>query len=152
MQRRNNRNSVDLELIDLLRANGRTSFRQMARVLKLSAPTVATRIRELQEVGVVAGFGPWIDYDRLGWRLLAFVTVETKGEGCEFVRSFAQHAAQVLECHRLFGERRFLLKVIAQSRADLESLVDRIAPYGEDIHTDIVASSPKPFDRDPLPR
>jgi Lrp/AsnC family transcriptional regulator, leucine-responsive regulatory protein len=49
--------------------------------------------------------------------------------------------SQVIECHRLTGERSYLLRVVATSAENLEELVDALSAYGN-LVTSIVLSSP----------
>ena len=43
--------------------------------------------------------------------------------------------------HRLTGSDSYILKIVAQSIAHLETLIDRFVPYGQ-ITTSLVLSSP----------
>ena len=47
---------IDKQIVNFLTLNGRTSNAEPARKIGLSAPSVAERIRRLEDIGVVAGF------------------------------------------------------------------------------------------------
>ena len=48
-------NDIDKQIVNLLSLDGRTSNAELARKIGLSAPSVAERIRRLEDIGVVAG-------------------------------------------------------------------------------------------------
>src|SRR3712207_9485480 len=50
------RSAVDQQLIDLLRANGRASYAELARRVGLSSPAVHERVGKLETAGVITGY------------------------------------------------------------------------------------------------
>ena len=83
-----------------------------------------------------------VDPAALGFTLSAFITVTTRSSsaGGRF-RDAVNEMPQVIECHRLTGERSYLLRVVATSAEDLEDLIDALTVYGNPV-TSIVLSSP----------
>jgi len=53
--------SKDFRLLGALYQNGRQSYRSLGRRVSLSAPAVRERLRRLERVGKLHGFGLWID-------------------------------------------------------------------------------------------
>jgi DNA-binding Lrp family transcriptional regulator len=47
---------TDRRLLELLREDARRSSRKLARMLGVSAPTVASRLRRLEQMGVIRGY------------------------------------------------------------------------------------------------
>jgi Lrp/AsnC family transcriptional regulator, leucine-responsive regulatory protein len=69
---------IDTRIIELLRSNGRATNQEIAKKLSLSAPTVSTRIRRLEEsrsLRVVAV----TDFSAHGFNMLAAVGVKVVG-------------------------------------------------------------------------
>ena len=68
-------NEVDSEILRLLRANGRMSWRDLGAAVGLSANAAADRVRRLRQAGVITGFVALVDPAAGGRRLEALVGV-----------------------------------------------------------------------------
>jgi DNA-binding Lrp family transcriptional regulator len=64
--------ALDMQVVELLRADARLSTRAIARELGVAAGTIADRVSRLEEAGVIRGYSATIDDSRLG-RPLGFV-------------------------------------------------------------------------------
>jgi Lrp/AsnC family leucine-responsive transcriptional regulator len=60
---------IDVQLATALSHNGRATFQELGALVRLSANTVADRVRRLQREGVIAGFSAVIDERALGKKL-----------------------------------------------------------------------------------
>lgn len=133
--------SVDDEILQHLQRDGRISIADLARAISMSPSSVAERVRRLTDLGVILGYAAVVDTAALGYPLTAFIRLRlTVGVGKSFY-DFLGQAPQVLEAHHLTGEDCFLLKVIATSMSDLESLADKLVTFGH-VTTNLVFSSP----------
>lgn len=47
---------IDRRILEILKSNARTSFREVSRRLGVSTPTVAARVRKLEDLGVIRGY------------------------------------------------------------------------------------------------
>ncbi|MBI4261853.1 MAG: Lrp/AsnC family transcriptional regulator [Actinobacteria bacterium] len=132
---------VSWRILEELQESARMSFTELARRVGLTAPAVADRVRRLEEAGVISGYRLEVDHARLGLPLKAFVRIRC-GEGkCADLGEFAGRLPEVLECHRITGTESYVLQAAVRDVAHLESLIDRLMPYGETT-TSIVLSSP----------
>ena len=68
-------NDIDKQIVNLLSLDGRTSNAELARKIGLSAPSVAERIRRLEDIGVVAGFSLKVEPKALGFPLAAYIRI-----------------------------------------------------------------------------
>lgn len=57
---------IDTAILESLFKDGRKSFRQISREIKVSTPTVKTRYQRLVDTGLVKGVFPTIDMDKIG--------------------------------------------------------------------------------------
>ena len=48
--------AIDAELLNILAANARVSIADLARSVRLSAPSVAERMKRLEEAGVIEAY------------------------------------------------------------------------------------------------
>jgi DNA-binding Lrp family transcriptional regulator len=78
----------DVNILNVLQENGRLSFRQISERVKVSVPTVSSKIGNLERMGVIKGYRAEVDPERLG-ELSAIVTVKARpSELAEVARSF----------------------------------------------------------------
>jgi Lrp/AsnC family transcriptional regulator, leucine-responsive regulatory protein len=56
---------IDARILRALQENARLSFRQLARRVGVSVPTVSTRVNSLERLGIVAGYHAAIDPEKL---------------------------------------------------------------------------------------
>jgi Lrp/AsnC family leucine-responsive transcriptional regulator len=134
--------TTDHRILATLQRNARLSVRELGRRVALSAPAVGRRLRRLEQEGAIRAYAAEVDPAALGFTLSAFVTVTTRSAHAGGrLREAVQEMSQVIECHRLTGERSYLLRVVATSAKNLEELVDALSAYGHPV-TSIVLSSP----------
>ena len=66
---------VDDALLRLLEKNSRTSTADLARALGMSAPSVAERMKRLEEGGVIRLFTVEVDPAALGYPLAVYIRI-----------------------------------------------------------------------------
>ena len=64
---------MDRELLSVVQADARLSFREVARRVGMSTPAVAERIRKLEAAGVITGYGAHVARRALGESIGAFL-------------------------------------------------------------------------------
>jgi len=145
---------IDYRIIELLQRDARTTQVQIASAVGLSQPSVADRIRKLEESGVVSGYVALVDARRLGKDIRAFIGVRISHPRHHdaFARRI-QTIPEVLECHRVAGLDSYLLKVVAKDTGALDDLISetlrRLAGVTR-THTTIVLSTVKETTEVPL--
>jgi Lrp/AsnC family leucine-responsive transcriptional regulator len=132
--------AVDWRLLAELQADGRLSFKELARRVHLSPPAVAERVRRLEQSGVITGYAARVDPARAGQPLLAFVQLRCSLGRCLLRTTTAEDFPELVEIHKLSGEHCTLLKARAASLGHLEGLVERLGEHGE-LRTHIVLST-----------
>jgi Lrp/AsnC family leucine-responsive transcriptional regulator len=137
----------DLLIVDLLQADGRATQQEIAKKVGLSQPSVADRIRKLEEARIILGYTARVDPRRLGHDITAYI-----GVSIEHPRHFEAFAERVLampgvlECHRVAGPESYLLKVRTQSTGTLDQILVeqlRTIPGVSSTHTTIVLATIK---------
>jgi Lrp/AsnC family leucine-responsive transcriptional regulator len=58
--------ALDRRIIDILRGDGRLSWRELAEQVHLSATSTADRVRRLERLGVISGYAAVVDPAALG--------------------------------------------------------------------------------------
>lgn len=116
--------ALDAQIVDLLQADARTTQQAIAHKVGLSQPSVAERIRKLEEAKVITGYTARVDPRKLGKDITAFIGVTI--EHPRFFESFAKKVMgldEVLECHRVAGEDSYVLKVRTEDTSALDLLL-----------------------------
>ena len=132
---------TDRRIITALLENARTSNAELARLVGLSAPSVADRIRRLEDAGVITGYEARIDPSALGLPLAAWLRIRPVPGRLHQVVDILQAMPEIAECDRVTGEDCFIARVHVRSVVDLERVIDRIIPYAM-TNTAIIQSSP----------
>ncbi len=133
--------AVDARIVALLADNARIATAELARSVGLSAPSVAERLRRLEDSGVIEGYMARIAPAAIGYPVSAWLRVRPVPGELKRVAEIIRSIPEITECDRITGEDCFLARVRVASVADLERLLDQLVPYAM-TNTAIVQSSP----------
>ncbi|MGH2842763.1 MAG: Lrp/AsnC family transcriptional regulator [Solirubrobacteraceae bacterium] len=119
--------TIDRDIINQLVVDARMTYQDLGRAVRLSANTVAERVRRLRDSGVISGYRAQVDLGRLGHGLhiVADIRLREGADRAEFERGLPD-VAQVVGAVRLTGEYDFLLDLACVDAADLEEVIDRL--------------------------
>jgi Lrp/AsnC family leucine-responsive transcriptional regulator len=132
---------IDRRLIEALNGDARLSVADLARLVGLSPPSVAERIRRLEEAGVIEGYTLKLDPSALGLALSAWLRIRPLPGELQTVADIVRSLPEIVQCDRITGEDCFLAKAHVSSVAELEKLIDKIIPHAM-TNTSIIQSSP----------
>jgi Lrp/AsnC family transcriptional regulator, leucine-responsive regulatory protein len=121
---------IDIQILDILQANGRIRRNDLADRIKLSVPSTSDRLRKLEESGYISGYTVILNSKKLGKDITAFITVSI--DSSKNYIKFLDHVAgldEILECHAITGEGSHLLKIRTENTAALEKLLSRIQSW-----------------------
>ena len=117
---------IDWQIISILQEDGKTTYGELAKRVGLSQAAAHERVKKLEARGVIAGYRAVVDADQLGYGVVAFVFVDNAAFDIPDFTDRLQSIPNVLECHAVAGEWSYLLKVRAESTADLERVLHQI--------------------------
>jgi len=135
--------ATDARILAALAADARISIAELARGVRLSAPSVAERVRRLEEADVITGYSARIDPAALGRPLAAWLRIRPIPGQLHKVAALLRDLPAIVECDRITGEDCFIARAHVRSVADLEALIDQVIPYAM-TNTSIIQSSPVP--------
>jgi Lrp/AsnC family transcriptional regulator, leucine-responsive regulatory protein len=140
---------IDIQLLAILQADGRTTNADLAKRVGLSPPSVLQRVRTLEKLGLVRGYHAILDPERLGLRIttLTMITLSLhQDQPIERFRKAIADIPEVLECYHVSGEFDFMLKIVVRDMREYEKLVreklSKIRGVGQ-IRTSFVLATPK---------
>ncbi|CCG05269.1 Lrp/AsnC family transcriptional regulator [Blastococcus saxobsidens] len=118
---------MDRQLIDLLRANGRASYAELARQVGLSSPAVHERVGKLETAGVITGYRAVVDPAAVGLMVTALVSViESDAVDDPGVQEELRELPAVEDCWRVAGSEGYVLKVRVTDIPALERTIDAL--------------------------
>ncbi|NKX54623.1 Lrp/AsnC family transcriptional regulator [Arthrobacter mobilis] len=119
--------SLDARIVTLFAEDPRMSVLEASRVLKVARATIQARLDKMQRAGVIAGWGPRISPEELGYVVKAYCSFAIRQEaGHDAVATALADIPEVLELHTVSGESDLLACVVARSNADLQRVLDEI--------------------------
>ncbi|HED04399.1 MAG TPA: Lrp/AsnC family transcriptional regulator [Candidatus Fraserbacteria bacterium] len=116
--------AIDLRLLEALQRDGRATYTELAQLVGLSPPSVAERIKKLEEQGVIRSYTAILDAKRLSLDITAFIAVSLSHPKHDpaFFREISRWG-EVLECHHVVGREDYLLKIKVRDTSALEDLI-----------------------------
>jgi Lrp/AsnC family leucine-responsive transcriptional regulator len=120
---------ADARILAALAGDARMSVAELARVVGLSAPSAAERVRRLEESGVIEGYAASINPSALGLTIAAWLRVRPVPGGLSTVANVLRTLPEIVECDRVTGEDCFVARAHVRSIEDLERLIDQIIPH-----------------------
>lgn len=71
--------NLDARLINSLLGNGRASLRSLGEQLDVSVTTVSNHLQDLEDEGVIEGYSPQVNYQKLGYDVTAVLQLKVEG-------------------------------------------------------------------------
>jgi DNA-binding Lrp family transcriptional regulator len=143
---------LDLEILRKLSDDARTGVVELSSALGISRNTVQSRVRRLEESGVLTGYQPRVDLAEAGLAVQAVVALEINQVGKATVVSGLARIPQVLEVHATTGREDLLVRVATATQAELQELVVHILAIPGVVHssTTLALTTPLPYRVIPL--
>jgi Lrp/AsnC family transcriptional regulator, leucine-responsive regulatory protein len=138
-----NIDETDFKLLEELQADARVSLAELGRRVGLSSPSVADRLRRLEDSGVILGYRAEVNPRALGYALGAVIRIRPHARQIPKVAELAADTPEVVECQRITGDDCFFMKLYVRDVEHLEEVLDRFTPFGQTT-TSVVQSAPFP--------
>ncbi|ALG83455.1 Lrp/AsnC family transcriptional regulator [Gordonia phthalatica] len=126
---------LDVELLKLLEKDARQGVAGLASTLGISRNTVQSRIRRLEEGGLIAGYRPQIDMTKAGLVVQAFLALETEQGSLTTIAEAVTKIPQVVEVHTVTGREDLLVRVATSTQPELLTLIEGIVGFSGVIHS-----------------
>ncbi|MFT4719658.1 MAG: DNA-binding Lrp family transcriptional regulator [Candidatus Azotimanducaceae bacterium] len=119
-------NYMDQQLISSLREDARRSTSEIARRLGVSRSTINSRIRRLEETGVILGYTVMFgdDYARRQVEAHVLIVVNQKLTGRTYLE--LRDLPQVNALYAVSGDYDLMAEIAAESTAEISQVLDRI--------------------------
>ncbi|QFI69109.1 Lrp/AsnC family transcriptional regulator [Sinorhizobium alkalisoli] len=120
---------IDIKILSELQKNGRMTYVELAELVNLSATPCLVRVKKLQSEGYIGGYSALINMGKLGQVLTVFAEITLRNHRQADIARFMsaiQNIEQVIECHIVSGDYDYLVKFVANSIGEYQSLMERL--------------------------
>jgi Lrp/AsnC family leucine-responsive transcriptional regulator len=105
---------TDRKILSILRSEGRLTVNELASRVGLSSSPCWSRVRHLEEIGVIKHYSAVIDHIAVGLKDLVFIEVTLDKHDDKVLARFGDALAripEVIEAHLVTGDYDYLVKV-----------------------------------------
>jgi Lrp/AsnC family transcriptional regulator, leucine-responsive regulatory protein len=128
---------LDIGILRLLQADGRTTYDLIAAQVGLSASAVLRRVKRLEDAGTIDRYVALVNPEKVGLGLTVYINVRLekhaeshKRNPMDLFRASVQTWPEVVECAALTGEMDYLLKlVVSDMRAYSRFIMDTLLKH-----------------------
>jgi DNA-binding Lrp family transcriptional regulator len=96
--------NLDRKLVNSLLGDGRASLRSLAEELDVSVTTVSNHLSDLEDQGIIQGYTPKVDYDKLGYDVTAILQLKVEGTALEDVTADLREHRQMVSVYEVTGD------------------------------------------------
>lgn len=110
--------STDIRILHCLQHDGRISNQELAERVSLSPSACLRRLRNLEDSGIVRGYRPVLDAERLGVELEALVHVSMRQDEADWHERFVEQLQgwpEVVSAYIVTGASNYVLRVQARN-------------------------------------
>lgn len=132
---------VDRGILHQLQLNARQTDTEIAEKVDITSTTVRNRLDKLEDIGVIRGYSPEINYEKAGYPLHVMFVCTINPNDIESL------AGQILDIHGvvttrdlLGGERNLHIEIVAGSVREIEEIRNELAALGMTINSSEIIS------------
>ena len=138
-------NGTDLKILKSLLEDARFSSRQIAKNVGVSVGTVLSRIKKMEDEGLIKGYSVLLDHEKLGYQLTVVTEITvSKGRLVETENEIAK-ISNVCCVYDVTGLTDAIIVAKFKSREDLGQFTKRLLslPFIERTNTHVVLTTVK---------
>ena len=131
---------IDLNILGILSENSRENYNQIALQLGNSPVTIKKHIEELEQKGIIKGYGVQIDFEKLGYDIIATIEITvSKGKMIEVETDIAENP-NVFGVYDITGDYDALVFARFKTRTELSAMIKKLhsSAYIERTNTHII--------------
>ena len=124
--------ALDKKILELVIADARIPFLEVARACNVSGAAIHQRIQKLTNIGILKGSQFNIDPEKIGYETCAFIGLYLKDpETFDDVVEELRKIPEVVECHYTTGGYDMFIKLYAYNNHHLLNVIhDKLQPLG----------------------
>lgn len=116
--------SLDIKLLQMLSANARKPYLEIARETGVSGAAIHQRMAKLQALGIVRGSETIIDPTSIGYTTCAYIGVRIDNvKSYDEISSRLKQIPEIIEAHLTTGQYDMIIKVYARNNEHLLNVI-----------------------------
>ena len=120
---------LDIEILSILSQDSTKKLRPIAEALNKSPTTINKHKEELEQEGIIKGYTINIDYEKLGFDIIALIELTiSKGKMIEVQKEIAQHP-NIFGVYDITGEYDAVILARFKTRKGLNAFVKNLNRY-----------------------
>lgn len=123
--------SIDEQLLAILKDNSRISFADLGRKINLSPSAARERVQKLEDFGVIQKYDIKIDNKKMGNDIEAFILLKVFPGQLRSIIEKISNFPEIQEAHRITGNQNLHLKVVVKNQHSLQKLLDQLMLFGD---------------------
>jgi DNA-binding Lrp family transcriptional regulator len=132
---------VDRSILHQLQLDSRQTDTEIAKKVDVTSTTVRNRLDKLEEMGVIRGYYPEINYEKAGYPLhVMFVCTVNPNELESMAEEILDVRGVVTTRDLLGGERNIHVEIVAGSVGEIEAIRNELAGLGMTINSSEIIS------------
>ena len=130
MRKNENLDEIDIEILELLRKNGRMSHEDISKKLNLTRSAIHRRIYKMEDAGFIKGYKVLVDWQKIGYNVDTYVLAKVNTNDFKGLISkimeIKDEKFKIFECYRVTGEHCIMLRIKTVNTSDLTRFYDMI--------------------------
>ena len=120
---------IDARILHELQTDCRISIRELSKRVNLSPPSVAERVRRLEDHNIIEGYTVRLNKKKLGFTVDCIIEVTMRDGQYEKFKSFIKNYKYSEWCYRIAGAACFIVKLTVPSLEDIEQFINAISSF-----------------------
>ncbi|MEX2707389.1 MAG: winged helix-turn-helix transcriptional regulator [Candidatus Freyrarchaeum guaymaensis] len=116
---------LNVHLLNILQKDGRTSFREISRKMKVSDATIRDRVNKLLKSGIIEEITAIVDPKKVGKEEIAFILLEVEPSELTKNLSTLKDMPEVKFVCETAGKENVVIMVFLENRAALKEFIDQ---------------------------
>lgn len=132
-------------IVKILNQNARISYRKISRSLNVSLSTISNRIKKLEDQGIIEGYIPIVNREKLGYELTVIINVKIAHGKLLEIQHQISRDTHVSAVYDITGDWDSLVIGHFKNRRDLNAFIKQILSmdHVERSNTQIVLNTVK---------
>ena len=140
---------INRHVLNILQENSSITNAELAYQIGLAPASTLERVKKLEKNGIIKRYVALVNEKKIGKGTVVFAIINMKEHSVETIKKFnefVQGLPEVLECHRLAGDKDYILKIVTEDIQSYEAFsIEKLSktPGIARVITSFVLSSPK---------
>jgi Lrp/AsnC family transcriptional regulator, regulator for asnA, asnC and gidA len=117
---------VDTQILNILQEDCHLSFRKIADKMQISGVMAASRIKNLEDKGILKGYTVILDPVKLGFDLTAVIFIQTEGGYLKALENELSQMSNIIAIYEITGDFDVVAIVKLKDRDSLNSMLKNL--------------------------